>query len=41
MSSRFCAVGSAGQKTDLPMHEVPENFLVTRIGSLSSCVCGQ
>lgn len=36
-------MGSAGQKTDLPMHEVPENFFVTRIGSLSSrvSVCGQ
>ncbi len=31
-------MGSAGQKTDLPMQEVPENFFVTRIGSL--CVWG-
>jgi hypothetical protein len=31
--SRLSGVGSQGQKTDLPMQEVPENFLVTRIGS--------
>ncbi len=31
--SRLSGVGSQGQKTLFPMQEVPENFLVTRMGS--------